>query len=47
MEAYGVEKNLEDGGVPTLRIDTDYSPDDQEQIRTRVEAFIERIRSVA
>lgn len=44
MEAGPVEKTLEDDGIPTLRIDTDYSNDDVEQIRTRVEAFIERLQ---
>jgi benzoyl-CoA reductase/2-hydroxyglutaryl-CoA dehydratase subunit BcrC/BadD/HgdB len=44
IESLPVEKALEDAGVPTLRIDTDYSLEDVEQIKTRVEAFIERIR---
>ena len=39
-----VEHRVEDGGIPTLRIDTDYSQEDVEQLRTRVEAFIEQIR---
>jgi benzoyl-CoA reductase/2-hydroxyglutaryl-CoA dehydratase subunit BcrC/BadD/HgdB len=43
IEALPVEKSLEDAGVPTLRIDTDYSMEDVEQIKTRVEALIERI----
>jgi len=43
IEAGPVEKALEADGVPTLRIDTDYSPEDAEQIRTRVEAFLERL----
>jgi benzoyl-CoA reductase/2-hydroxyglutaryl-CoA dehydratase subunit BcrC/BadD/HgdB len=38
-----MEKKLEDGGIPTLRIETDYSMEDVEQIKTRVEAFIERL----
>lgn len=45
IESLPVEKSLEDSGIPVLRIDTDYSMEDVEQIRTRVEAFIERIRS--
>ncbi len=45
IEAGQVEKSLEDAGIPTLRIDTDYSPEDVEQIRTRVEAFIERMEN--
>jgi benzoyl-CoA reductase/2-hydroxyglutaryl-CoA dehydratase subunit BcrC/BadD/HgdB len=39
-----VERELEKRGVPVLRIDTDYSQEDVEQLRTRVEAFVERIR---
>jgi len=44
IEASPLEQSLEKQGIPVLRIDTDYSPEDTEQIRTRVEAFIERIR---
>jgi benzoyl-CoA reductase/2-hydroxyglutaryl-CoA dehydratase subunit BcrC/BadD/HgdB len=44
IEAGPVEKALEAGGVPTLRIDTDYGQEDVGQIRTRVEAFIERLK---
>ncbi len=43
IESGWVEKELESVKIPVLRIDTDYSMDDVEQIRTRVEAFIERI----
>lgn len=44
MESMGIEKELENAGIPVLAIDTDYSQEDAGQIRTRVEAFIERIR---
>ncbi len=44
MEANVFEPELENSGVPTLRIDTDYSMEDAEQLRTRLEAFIERIK---
>ena len=44
MEAMPVEQALENSGIPTLRIDTDYSMEDVEQLKTRVEAFIERLR---
>ena len=44
MEAMPVEHALENAGIPTLRIDTDYSMEDVEQLKTRVEAFIERIQ---
>ena len=44
MEAMPVEHALETASIPTLRIDTDYSMEDVEQLKTRVEAFIERLR---
>jgi benzoyl-CoA reductase/2-hydroxyglutaryl-CoA dehydratase subunit BcrC/BadD/HgdB len=43
IESLPMEKALESDGIPTLRIETDYTMEDVEQIRTRVEAFIERI----
>jgi benzoyl-CoA reductase/2-hydroxyglutaryl-CoA dehydratase subunit BcrC/BadD/HgdB len=42
-ESLPVEKALEDAGIPTLRVDTDYSMEDVEQIKTRVEALVERL----
>jgi len=44
MEAPLLERQVEDGGLPVLRIDTDYSQEDVGQLRTRVEAFIEQIQ---
>ena len=44
MESIPVEKNLEDSGIPTLRIETDYSMEDVGQLKTRIEAFIEQLR---
>lgn len=44
MEARPVELALEAAGIPTLRIDTDYSMEDVEQLRTRIEAFVERLK---
>ncbi len=44
IESGAVEQSLEDGGVPVLRLETDYSQEDAGQIKTRVEAFIERLR---
>ena len=44
MEAPLAEKHVEAGGIPTLRIDTDYSQEDMGQLQTRVEAFIEQIK---
>ncbi|MFH1687969.1 MAG: double-cubane-cluster-containing anaerobic reductase [bacterium] len=43
MEAGPVERDLEAAGVPVLRLETDYSQEDAGQIRTRVEAFVERL----
>lgn len=43
IESIGVEASLEREGLPVLKIDTDYGAEDLEQIRTRVEAFLERI----
>ena len=39
-----VERVVERGGLPVLRVDTDYSQEDVEQLRTRVEAFVEQLR---
>jgi benzoyl-CoA reductase/2-hydroxyglutaryl-CoA dehydratase subunit BcrC/BadD/HgdB len=44
MEAPLLERSVEAGGLPVLRIDTDYSQEDVEQLRTRVEAFVEQLR---
>jgi benzoyl-CoA reductase/2-hydroxyglutaryl-CoA dehydratase subunit BcrC/BadD/HgdB len=44
MEAPLLERQVEAGGIPVLRIDTDYSQEDVGQLRTRVEAFVEQIR---
>ncbi len=44
MEAGPMMEQLERESIPTLRIDTDYSQEDSGQIRTRVEAFVERLR---
>jgi len=43
MESGPVEKELEKSGVPTLRLETDYSQEDAGQLKTRIEAFIERL----
>jgi benzoyl-CoA reductase/2-hydroxyglutaryl-CoA dehydratase subunit BcrC/BadD/HgdB len=43
IESGAVERNLEAKHVPVLRLETDYSQEDVGQIKTRIEAFIERI----
>jgi benzoyl-CoA reductase/2-hydroxyglutaryl-CoA dehydratase subunit BcrC/BadD/HgdB len=47
MESLPVEKAIEEAGIATLRIDTDYRMEDIEQIKTRTEAFTERIEMSA
>ncbi len=42
-EAFKVEKTLAENDVPMLAIETDYSMEDVEQLKTRVEAFVEMI----
>ena len=43
-ELYSVERELADKGISQLKIETDYNPEDTEQIRTRMEAFIETLK---
>lgn len=47
IESLPVEKALEEAGTASLRVDTDYSMEDVEQLKTRVEAFVERIKMSA
>jgi benzoyl-CoA reductase/2-hydroxyglutaryl-CoA dehydratase subunit BcrC/BadD/HgdB len=44
IESGPLERRLEAEGIPTLRIETDYSQEGVGQIQTRVEAFLERLR---
>ncbi len=44
VESKKVMDALKAEGIPVLRIETDYSMEDVEQIRTRVEAFVESLR---
>jgi len=43
VESYPVERDLSGKGIPTLRMETDYSQEDVGQLKTRVEAFIETL----
>ncbi len=43
IEAFKVEKALKDAGIPMLSIETDYSMEDVEQLKIRVEAFVEML----
>ena len=42
-ESYLVQQALKEAGIPILHIETDYSEQDFEQLRTRVEAFLEML----
>jgi benzoyl-CoA reductase/2-hydroxyglutaryl-CoA dehydratase subunit BcrC/BadD/HgdB len=42
-ETFKVEKSLRDAGIPMLSIETDYSMEDVERLKTRVEAFVEML----
>jgi benzoyl-CoA reductase/2-hydroxyglutaryl-CoA dehydratase subunit BcrC/BadD/HgdB len=44
-EAVLVEKRLEKEGIPLLRIETDYSDEDAGQLKSRIEAFLEMVKS--
>ncbi len=44
MESIGLEKELKSEGIPVLRINTDYTSEDIEQINNRIEAFLELIK---
>ncbi|HEX7321140.1 MAG TPA: double-cubane-cluster-containing anaerobic reductase [bacterium] len=43
VEAIRVDGMLKQNNVPSLKIETDYSEEDTGQLRTRVEAFLEKI----
>jgi len=43
-ESYKVQKAIKEAGIPFIHLETDYSEQDAEQLRTRVGAFIEMIR---
>ena len=42
-EGYTVEKALKEAGIPVLGIETDYTDADAEQLRTRIEDFVEML----
>ncbi|UZP66308.1 double-cubane-cluster-containing anaerobic reductase [Desulfovibrio mangrovi] len=43
-EAIKVDKVLREEGIPMLSIETDYSMEDVEQLKTRIEAFVEMVK---
>lgn len=42
-ESIRIEKMLTGAGIPSLNIETDYSMEDMQQLKTRVEAFVETL----
>ncbi|MHC4661317.1 MAG: double-cubane-cluster-containing anaerobic reductase [Planctomycetota bacterium] len=44
MESDVTVKELEKAGIPAFNLDTDYSMEDVDQLKVRVEAFIERLQ---
>ncbi len=45
MEHRSIAQTLNEKGIPMLYVETDYSPDDMGQLSTRVEAFIESLKT--
>jgi benzoyl-CoA reductase/2-hydroxyglutaryl-CoA dehydratase subunit BcrC/BadD/HgdB len=45
IEAMRVDEALAQAGVPTLKIETDYSQEDSGQLRTRIEALLESLNA--
>lgn len=43
IEAAAIDKGLQEIGIPSIKIETDYSQEDVGQIKTRIEAFAEVI----
>ena len=42
-ESRGVAKALEDANIPCLSLETDYTDNDAEALRTRIGAFVEML----
>jgi len=47
IEAKVVENSLKKIGIPSIKIETDYSQEDSGQIRTRIEAFAEVLEATS
>jgi benzoyl-CoA reductase/2-hydroxyglutaryl-CoA dehydratase subunit BcrC/BadD/HgdB len=41
FEVARVERMMKEAGIPLWRVEMDYNPEDVEQLRTRIEAFVE------
>ncbi len=44
VELRTIEKEFAQRGISQLKIETDYNPEDTEQLRTRIEAFLETLK---
>ncbi len=44
VELRAIEKEFAQRGISQLKIETDYNPEDTEQLRTRIEAFLETLK---
>ncbi len=44
IEAYNISRVCEEKGIPFMHIETDFSDSDVEQLRTRMEAFVELLK---
>ena len=44
-EKYAVTRALNEAGIPVLSLETDYTDSDAEQLRTRIEAFVEMLNN--
>jgi benzoyl-CoA reductase/2-hydroxyglutaryl-CoA dehydratase subunit BcrC/BadD/HgdB len=44
IEMRTIENLLQEKGIPMLKVETDYAPQDVEQLRTRIEAFTETLK---
>lgn len=47
IEKHSVAKKLEEAGIPSLQLESDYSDADTEQLRTRISAFVEILEQEA
>jgi benzoyl-CoA reductase/2-hydroxyglutaryl-CoA dehydratase subunit BcrC/BadD/HgdB len=45
MEQRSIAEALSTKNIPMLYVETDYSPDDMGQLSTRIEAFLESIKT--
>jgi benzoyl-CoA reductase/2-hydroxyglutaryl-CoA dehydratase subunit BcrC/BadD/HgdB len=44
QENFRVEKSLQEAEIPSMVIETDYGMEDVEQLKTRIEAFVEMVK---